>query len=118
VISRFSWWKSRYIANIINRLSNGALLAISWIDMLKIFKSEVVGRATFSLSGRIESRHLSDLRTLIQIDTGRANRTLDLKEVKLVDREAVGFLAACESRGIELKNCPSYVRMWIEDTRS
>ena len=85
--------------------------------MLRIFKSETVGRATFSLSGRIEGRYLADLRDLIQIDTVRANRTLDLKEVKLVDREAIGFLAACEARGIVLKNCPSYVRMWI-DTRS
>jgi hypothetical protein len=34
--------------------------------------------------------------------------------VRLVDREAVRFLAACEARGIQLKHCPSYVREWIE----
>jgi hypothetical protein len=39
---------------------------------------------------------------------------LDLEEVKLVDREAVRFLAACEARGIQLRNCPSYIREWIE----
>jgi hypothetical protein len=33
--------------------------------------------------------------------------------VKLVDRAAVQFLGHCESNGIELCNCPLYVREWI-----
>ena len=43
--------------------------------------------------------------------------TLDLDELRLVDREAVRFLAACEAEGIKLENCPSYVREWIETGR-
>jgi hypothetical protein len=38
---------------------------------------------------------------------------LDLREITLVDREAVSYLALCEFRGIRLRNCPPYVREWI-----
>ena len=33
--------------------------------------------------------------------------------MKLVDREAVSFIARCEASGIRLENCPAYVREWI-----
>ena len=36
-----------------------------------------------------------------------------VEDVKLVDREAVSFLAPCEASGIRLENCPAYVREWI-----
>jgi len=38
---------------------------------------------------------------------------LDLKEVTLVARDAVRFLASVEARGIRILNCPDYVRSWI-----
>ena len=38
---------------------------------------------------------------------------LELGEVRLVDRERVGFLARCEATGIRLESCPAYVREWI-----
>jgi hypothetical protein len=31
-----------------------------------------------------------------------------------VDRDIVRFLRACEADGIELRNCPPYIRAWIE----
>lgn len=37
----------------------------------------------------------------------------DLKGVLLVDSDAVRFLAVSEANGIELRNCPAYVREWI-----
>jgi hypothetical protein len=33
--------------------------------------------------------------------------------VRLVDRAAVYFLGLCELNGIELLNCPLYIREWI-----
>jgi hypothetical protein len=36
-----------------------------------------------------------------------------LKEVKLVDRDAVRFLAHCETKGATLQNCPVYIREWM-----
>jgi len=38
---------------------------------------------------------------------------LDLEQVRLVDLDAVHFLAVCETKGIELRHCPPYVREWI-----
>ena len=38
---------------------------------------------------------------------------LDLKDVTLVDREAVKFFVRCEASGITLENCPADVREWI-----
>jgi hypothetical protein len=38
---------------------------------------------------------------------------IDLAEVTLVDRDVVPFLAVCERKGIELKNCPRFLREWI-----
>lgn len=71
---------------------------------------------TFLLSGRIESKRVGELKRLIE--TERRKISLDLMEVKLVDGEAVRFLSRCDARGIELKNCPRYVRQWILGVRS
>jgi anti-anti-sigma regulatory factor len=82
--------------------------------MLKIRRSEDNGDAIFALSGRIEERHVSELHELLDAEARPTEVTLDLTEVKLVDREAIRFLAACQARGIRLKDCPSYIRRWIE----
>jgi len=42
---------------------------------------------------------------------------LDLKDIKLVNRDAVKFLAHCEADGARLKNCPAYIREWIARER-
>jgi hypothetical protein len=87
--------------------------------MFQIRRSEDRGVATFALSGRIEEEDLSELQKLLGMEAG-ANSTavvLDLADVRLVYREAVRFLATCEAGGIELTNCPSYVREWIEKGR-
>lgn len=85
--------------------------------MLKIRRSEDGGLAIFALSGRIEEQNVSELRELLAGEAAVAKTALDLEEVRLVDREVVRFLAACEARGIGLRNCPSYVREWIETGR-
>ena len=85
--------------------------------MLKVHKSEVTGTTVFFLSGRIEESHLPELKELIYADANLAHKMLDLAEVKLVDLEAVAFIAGCEAAGIELKNCPPYVRVWIDTRR-
>jgi anti-anti-sigma regulatory factor len=88
--------------------------------MFKIRRSEDKGIVTFALSGRIEEEHLSELQNLLKIES-EANPTaitLDLGDVKLVDREVIKFLATSEAHGIILKNSPSYVREWIETGRA
>jgi hypothetical protein len=82
--------------------------------VLKIERSADKKFATFALSGRIEEQHISELRELFDAEGEVRVITLDLEEVRLVDREAVRFLANCKAKGIQLKNCPSYIREWIE----
>ena len=86
--------------------------------MLKIQRSTDAGHVRLALSGRIEKQHLAELQRVIEEDACRYGVTLDLEEVRLVDRDVVGFLARWESAGIRLENCPAYVREWItmEDT--
>jgi hypothetical protein len=81
--------------------------------MLKIQRSVQAGNVRIVLSGRVEREHLADLQRLIDEDAPHKLVTLDLEEVRLVDREAVGFLARCEGTGIRLENCSTYVREWI-----
>jgi len=75
--------------------------------------------AIFSLCGRIDAKEVSELQRLMAAE-GQKYVVLDLKEVKLIDREAVRFLARCEENGIKVENCPAYIREWIlrEETQS
>ena len=81
--------------------------------MLKIQRTVHDGNVRIVLSGRIEREHLAELQRVIDEDAPHKLVTLDLEDVRLVDREAVGFLARCEGTGIRLKNCSPYVREWI-----
>jgi hypothetical protein len=81
--------------------------------MLRIRRSEEEECILFALSGRIEEEDVPKLQELLGQDKPASAVILDLEEVRLVDREAVRFLAACESQGIRLQNCPSYVRKWM-----
>lgn len=81
--------------------------------MMKIQKSQREGDAVFAVSGRISHACVSELQSLIEVQ-GKNEITLDLEELRLVDRESVKFLAACEARGVRLINCSSYIREWIE----
>lgn len=82
--------------------------------MLKIRSSADEKFATFAFSGRLERQHVSEIQELVDVHGEVREITFDLEELRLVDREAVRFLAACEAKGIKLKNCPSYIREWIE----
>ena len=79
--------------------------------MLKIQRFASGDSVIFALSGRIETENLTQLEPLIRTDLKAA--VLDLKEVNLVSREAVRFLAQCEDAGIKIQNCPDYIREWI-----
>ncbi len=80
---------------------------------LKIQRSARAANVRIVLSGRIEREHLAELLRLIDEDAPHKLVTLDLEDVRLVDREAVDFLARCEGAGIRLENCSTYVREWI-----
>ena len=85
--------------------------------MLRIQRSSNPG-VVFSLSGRIEIEDVSELQRLLSLEEAGQDIALDLRDVTLVEREAVKFLARCESENIELENCPAYVREWIAAERN
>jgi anti-anti-sigma regulatory factor len=68
---------------------------------------------TFTLSGRIKAEEVAELQRLFEVEGQDHRIVLDLKEVKLVDGDAVRFLARCEANDMQLENCPAYIREWI-----
>jgi hypothetical protein len=72
-------------------------------------------RVLFILSGRIETTEdIEQLQQLLAVETCRRQMVLDLKDVILVNQNAVEFLRRCEADGIKLENCPLHVRRWID----
>ena len=84
---------------------------------LRVLKSGDKGVIVFNLSGRIEAEHVAELRKLFESEGQDHHIVLDLKEVKLVDRDAVKFLVRCEADGTQLENCPAYIREWMVRVR-
>ena len=80
---------------------------------LKIQISAKQGVVVFALSGRIKAEEMAELQRLLEDEEQDHRIVLDLGEVKLVDRDAVKFLAHCEANGIQIENCPAYIREWI-----
>lgn len=68
------------------------------------------------VSGRLRAEHLHTLRDLLEREEGKI--AIDLANVILIARDAVEFLALSEARGVELRNCSSYVREWISRERA
>lgn len=84
---------------------------------LRIDISDELDRVVFTLTGRIQAEQVSELQALVKSDLPDHSLVLDLKEVRLVDRDAVRFLAAIEQRGARLRNCSAFVREWISRER-
>lgn len=73
------------------------------------------GRFTvFALSGRIEKLAIAELAKLFELQSDYHDIVLDLKDVSVVDRDALHFFAACEADGVTLENCTPYIREWME----
>ena len=68
------------------------------------------------ISGRITGEHVDMLRGVLEQESG--GFVIDLKNVLLVDREAVKLLALSEANGTELRNCPPYIREWVTRERA
>ena len=79
---------------------------------LRIERSTRQGFTVLTLSGRMEAEHVAELKELF--DRDHRNIILDLRELRLADRNAVRFLRGCEADGMKLENCPAYVREWID----
>jgi hypothetical protein len=79
-----------------------------------VLKIEEVSRnsgTTLALIGRITSPDVQLLKARIADAAGPV--ALDLHQVRVVDLDAVRFLAAEQRRGLELRQIPKYVWEWI-----
>ena len=84
--------------------------------MLKITRA-ANGEVVIKLSGRMDAENLAELETLMTSEADSRRVVLDLRDLTLVDQDAVSFLKRCEADNITLKNCPAYIREWITRSR-
>jgi anti-anti-sigma regulatory factor len=80
---------------------------------LRIQRTDLQDVVVFVLTGRIQADQVPELQALFQSEAPDQDIVLDLKEVRLVDRDVVRFLAHLEAEGMKLKNCSAYMREWI-----
>jgi anti-anti-sigma regulatory factor len=85
--------------------------------MLKITRTKNA-KVVFRVIGRMDSENMAEFKTLINAEAKEQHIVLDLRELILVDENAVRLLARCEADGIELRNCPAYIREWITRQRA
>jgi hypothetical protein len=74
------------------------------------------GCSVLRLSGRIADEDVDVLRAALDQETGAVE--IDLRDVSLIDRRAVKVLAFSEDNATVLKNCPAYIREWIDRERA
>ena len=75
------------------------------------------GEVLFTFSGRIETENITQIQQLLAVETSGQQLILDLKDVTLVNQDAVKFLCRCEADGIKLENCPLHIRKWIDEVK-
>jgi anti-anti-sigma regulatory factor len=84
--------------------------------MLKITRT-ANGEVIFGLSGRMDAENVNELEALLGAEPGTQRIVLNLEDLRLVDQDVVSFLNRCETEGIQLKNCPAYIREWLNRQR-
>jgi hypothetical protein len=63
------------------------------------------------VSGCVTGEHVDLLRGVLEQESG--GFAIDLKNVLLVDRQAVKLFALSEADGAEFWTCPPYIREWV-----
>ena len=98
----------RTLAAMPAKVRKGKMLRITW---------DKNGEFVINVSGRMDVENLGELRALFRSEGQGRRIVLNLVELTLVDQDAVRFLESCEADGIELRNCPTYIREWITRER-
>jgi hypothetical protein len=71
---------------------------------------------TFRLIGRLQSKHVPEIKT--QMKSGDSRVVLDIADVTLVDVHIVRFLNACQDQGVEVVNGSPFILEWMARERS
>ena len=82
---------------------------------LKIERISEKGATRIRLSGALRSADLDDVRA--EIARVAPPVILDLEEVDVVDIDGVRWLNACQTQGVQAKNCAPYIREWMFQER-
>jgi hypothetical protein len=85
---------------------------------LRIQRSVERELVVFSLTGRIQAEQVPELLALLESESPQQEIVLDLRNVRLIDRGAVLFLAQSEAEGAELRNCSGFIREWITQEKN
>jgi len=80
--------------------------------MLRIERS-ANGQVVFTLSGRMQTEDIEQVRQLLVGEAAGRRVMINLRDVTLINQDAVAFLAECEAKGIKLECCPLHMRRWI-----
>jgi len=73
-------------------------------------------RGAIRLIGFVQAEHLPEITDQLQLcGTGTA---IDLDGVTICGVEVIRFLLARERQGAPLRNCPAYIRAWIDRERT
>ena len=84
--------------------------------MLRIERS-ANGHVVFTLSGRLQTEDIEQFRQLLIVEAPGKRLMFNLRDVTLVNQDAVTFFADCEVKGIDLESCPLHIRNWIDQEK-
>ena len=84
---------------------------------LRIEKSQEQRLTIFTLSGSLDAEHVPELERLFGSPADYTKIMMDLQDLRFADRDAVRFFSKCEMAGLKLRNCPAYVREWMNRER-
>jgi anti-anti-sigma regulatory factor len=84
--------------------------------VLKITRA-ATGEALIKVSGQMDAENLAELETLMNSEANDRRIVLDLRDLTLVDQDAVSFLRRCEAKNVKLKNVPTYILEWMTGAR-
>ena len=71
------------------------------------------GITVLRIAGHVEVDYVNKIEEMIARQNGPI--ALDLKELTLVDRDAVTYLSSWKRKGIEFRNCPPVLTEWISN---
>jgi len=80
---------------------------------LRLEKGKVGHQTMLNLIGGLRSDDIETLRSEIERE-GPGGLVLNLRELNIIDLSGVRYLLVCQSKGLELTECPPYVREWMK----
>lgn len=84
--------------------------------MILIETTKCLDLVTLIVSGHLQAKDLPELKRVME-SYGQPV-VLNMKDVRLVDRDALRFLENFEAHNGQITSCPSYIREWIRRERA